>query len=278
MATIVDGVSADAPAVTLQLQPYFYQRRVFIPLCILLAASIAYFIYWRRVHFIRANAQAVLNERSRIARELHDTLMQGFAGVTMELQALASRLPTDSDRRTELNEIIRDAGVCLREARQSVAGLRTNVRLDTSTLATALTQAARQVTQGKPVRLRLSLRPPANQLPPEVEYNLLRIAQEALTNAVKHSGCRTIDLTLSTTPDTLNLTVADDGSGITAPASPGHFGLVGMKERAAQIRATLDIESQAGSGTTVRVALPLAASNRHPLSEPARTVPEQLPT
>lgn len=278
VARIVDGVSAEAPAVALQLQPHFYQRRIFIPLCVLLAASIAYFIYWRRVRFIRANAQAVLNERSRIARELHDTLMQGFAGVTMELQALASRLPGDSERKVELNEIIRDAGVCLREARQSVAGLRTNVRLDTSTLATALTQAARQVTQDKPVRLRLSLRPPANQLPPEIEYNLLRIAQEALTNAVKHAACRAIDLTLSTTEDMLHLAIADDGDGITAAANPGHYGLVGMKERAAQIRATLDVESQPGSGTTIRVSLPLASSHRHPLSEPTRPLPEQLPT
>ena len=98
-------------------------------------------------------------------------------------------------------------------------------------------------------------------LPVDVEYNLLRIAQEAVTNAVKHSAARTIEVTLECSPRAIRLTVRDDGVGFAAPAGPGgrlgHYGLIGMNERATQIGGELSIESEPGQGTTVSLRVPM---------------------
>ncbi len=200
-------------------------------------------------------------ERSRIARELHDTLMQGFSGVTMEMQALSARLAPSPERRT-LEEIIRDAGICLREARRSVAGLR-NSHGDETGLSAAIAQAAKHLTETQDVRLKLALERSPPSLPDDVQYNLLRIAQEAVSNAVKHSGGRTIEVGLDCSAERLRLTIRDDGAGLGTPdgdrPQPGHYGLIGMRERATQIGAALRVLSGAGAGTTVCVDLPLAA-------------------
>jgi signal transduction histidine kinase len=220
----------------------------------------------------------VLAERSRIARELHDTLIQGFSGVTMQMQALAARLRT-SPERTTLEEIIEDAGQCLREARRSVGGLR-NAPGSPQGLAAALARSARQLTETRDVRLRLEIAEGPPDIPVDVEYNLLRIAQEAIANAVKHAAARSIDVSLQAAPEELTLTVRDDGQGfaIEDPESVhGHYGLIGMRERASQIRADLRIDSAPGQGTTVHLRLPLnraggtstsiAATVREPTAE-----------
>ncbi|HWE94065.1 MAG TPA: two-component regulator propeller domain-containing protein [Tepidisphaeraceae bacterium] len=250
-------IENEAP-VAFTLAPYLYQRRWFFPLCGLLLAGVVWLGYRARVRRIREHLHAIVAERSRIARELHDTLMQGFSGVTMEMQALSSRLPESQERGT-LEEIIRDAGTCLREARQSIAGLRRS-REANSGLAAAISQAARQITETRSVRLKLDVGKDGPTLAPEVEYNLLRIAQEAVTNAVKHSGARTIDVALNGTPQALRLTIKDDGSGIPAEngagPGPGHYGLIGMRERATQIGADLRLVSEPGRGTAVYVLFP----------------------
>ncbi len=203
--------------------------------------------------------RAVVAERSRIARELHDTLMQGFSGVTMEMQALAARLPQSQERGT-LEDIIRDAAHCVRDARRSVAGLRHDPTAE-SGLSAAIAQAARQLTETGDIRLRLNMRNCPRRLPVDVEYNLLRIAQEAITNAIKHSGARNIDVTLDGSGRHILLAIEDDGAGFAAGEAPGvrsgHYGIIGMKERASQIGATLRIDSQAGLGTAIRVTLPM---------------------
>jgi signal transduction histidine kinase/ligand-binding sensor domain-containing protein len=244
-----------ASPVAFTLAPHFYQRRWFVPLCVALLIWIGWFAYRQRVRQIRQRLDAVLTERSRIARELHDTLMQGFSGITMEMQALSTRLPETAER-SELNDIIQDAGTCLREARQSIAGLRT-ARDAGSGLAASIEQHARQMTEAKDVRLKLKLDDNPQGLPAGVEYNLLRIAQEAVTNSVKHSGARTIEVSLDSTAHVLKLSVKDDGSGMNnSNGQPGHYGLIGMRERAAQIGAAITIDSEAGRGTVISVLLP----------------------
>jgi signal transduction histidine kinase len=178
----------------------------------------------------------------------------------MEMQALASRLRSPEDR-GPLEDIIRDAGNCLRETRRSVAGLRSprqgNPR---SGLSASIAQAAQQITEAKDIRLKLKLDGEPQSLPADVEYNLLRIAQEAVSNSVKHSGARMVEVTLDCTPDVVRLSVKDDGSGFSkdgnGTALPGHYGLIGMKERATQIGADLQLASEPGRGTTVSVVLP----------------------
>jgi signal transduction histidine kinase len=126
-------------------------------------------------------------------------------------------------------------------------------------LTAALGTAAREITDTKDVRLKLKLDKGLPKLPAEVEYNLLRIASEAISNSVKHSAARNIEVTLESTTEALRLSVHDDGSGLGkdgAALRPGHYGIIGMKERATQIGADLQLRSEPGQGTTVSVHLP----------------------
>lgn len=257
-----DGVCNETGASTsFSLAPHFYQRAWFLPLCIVALALAGRMIYQLRIHRLREQFNLILTERSRIARELHDTLIQGLSGITMEMQALAGKLRSPEERAT-LEEIVRDAGTCLRETRRSVAGLRRAQGSD-SGLAAAIAQAAKQITEAKGVRLKLKLDKTRLDLSPEVQYNLLRIASEAVNNSVKHSGAKVIEVLLERTPDALQLSVKDDGVGFSRENSnvrPGHYGLIGMKERAAQIGAEINLTSEPGRGTTVSVLLPVSAS------------------
>jgi ligand-binding sensor domain-containing protein/signal transduction histidine kinase len=260
-ATNADGKLYETQApVELRIAPYLYQTVWFLPLCGT-AAALAIWFAWRfRVRAIRQKMNAIVVERSRIARELHDGLMQGFAGITMEMQALSSRLPEESTERETLEEIIGDAGNCLREARRSIAGLRGAP----SGLAAAIEQAAQQLAQTHDVRLKLHLDPVTKRLSTETEYNLLRIAQEAITNALKHSGASVVDVVLECTANEIRLIVRDDGSGFAEGEANlencGHYGLIGMRERAHQIGAQFNLQSNSGRGTAVRVILPTRPS------------------
>jgi signal transduction histidine kinase len=266
----VSAANLDAPwseaehPLAFTLEPRFYQTRWFIPLVVALVALVAGVAARLRVLQVKARMNAVVAERSRIARELHDTLIQGFSGVTMQMQGLAARLRASTERQT-LEEIIHDAGHCLSEARRSVGGLRAdpgNGPAQPTGLAAAVAQAARQLTETRDVRLELRLAPTPANLPADVEYNVLRIAQEAITNAVRHSGAGTIEVTLASTPEQLSLTVRDDGAGFAANGrehpQPGHYGLIGMRERAAQVQGKLQVESAPGEGTTIRLELNVA--------------------
>jgi ligand-binding sensor domain-containing protein/two-component sensor histidine kinase len=256
----VDGTCNQAgSSVAFALAPDYYQRAWFFPFCAGLIALSIWVLYRLRIRDFKARFDMILAERSRIARELHDTLIQGFSGVTMEMQALAAQLSSPEEKRT-LQEIIQDAAASLREARRSVAGLRVAPG-GRAGLRAAITEAAQQIAEGKDIRLELKLEQSRDELPAEIQYNLLRIAQEALSNAVKHSGAGTVQLSLDTTQARVRLTVTDDGGGFDVAASrgaaSGHYGLVGMQERAANIGAEFEIDSRPGRGTTIGVTLPL---------------------
>jgi signal transduction histidine kinase len=181
----------------------------------------------------------------------------------MEMQALAARLPGAENRRA-LEHIVADAGASLREARRSLTGLRTRPE-GRSGLAEAIAQTSRQLTEAKGIRLKLQLDPRDFSLPADVEDNLLRIAQEAVFNAVKHSDTRSLLVALDRTPaHRVQLLVKDDGAGFGGIASPqpGHFGIVGMQERAAHIGATLSLETAPGSGTAVMVTIDVITGRR----------------
>jgi ligand-binding sensor domain-containing protein len=251
-----DGTCNEAgTSLAFTLPARFYQQTWFYLGCAVLAALLARFAYVFRIRHIERQFGAILAERSRIARELHDTLLQGFSGVTMEMQALAGRLPSGS--REALRDIIHDAANCLTEARRSVSELRKN-RGPSPGLAAELSESARQLTTPGGAHLKLAVEKLAEALPAYVEYNLLRIAQEAILNAVKHAGARTIEVTLQALPDALRMAVRDDGSGfVTGTPTSDHFGLVGMKERAKEIGADLRVVSEPQMGTTIVVDFPV---------------------
>ncbi len=261
----VDGLCNETGAgIEFALAPHYYQQPWFLLTLAVATALAGWLIYQIRIRHLRERYDLIVAERSRIARELHDTLIQGFSGITMAMQALAGRLRSSQERES-LEDIIHDAANCLRETRRSVAGLReTRGPEPSSNLASAIDGAARQITETKDVRLKLRLDRVPRGLPPELEYNLLRIASEAISNAVKHSGARTIEVTLRSSPDALRLSVSDDGAGCEPSENghlrPGHYGLIGMKERAAQIGAEFEFESTPGHGTTVSVIAPVGRS------------------
>ncbi len=162
--------SETANAVAFRIEPRYYQRAWFLPACVVGLLCAGWTGYRLRIRRLRTKFDLILAERSRIARELHDTLIQGFAGITMAMQALASRLPSASSVRDTLEEIVGDAGQSLREARRSLAGLRS--RPDPrSGLAATVAQTARHLTEPRDVSLNLRVSDGDTALPADVEYN-----------------------------------------------------------------------------------------------------------
>ncbi|SEL69071.1 sensor histidine kinase [Streptacidiphilus jiangxiensis] len=210
----------------------------------------------------RAREAGVQDERRRMAREIHDTLAQGFTGIIAQLRAAAAV----TDRETWQRHVDAAAGLAqesLAEARRSVHALRPEP-LRTARLGEALTGVAERWTalHGTPVRV--STTGTAHALPPETELALLRTAQEALANVAKHAAAGQVALTLSYLGHEVALDVVDDGAGfdperVTAapPRQDGGFGLVGMRERIASVAGTLQIESEPGAGTGISARVPV---------------------
>lgn len=204
---------------------------------------------------------AVAAERERMARDLHDTLEQQLTGVAMQLESLANsphqKSPVISERLTLASRMLRHSR---EEARRSVWDLR-NRLLEVHGLAAAIQSLATSaaVDGGPEVEARIDHTPTG--LHQSVEYQLLRMAQEALANALKHARAKHITVSLVIAPDHCQLTVEDDGRGfdplLVDPLQPPHFGLLGLRERADKIAALLEIRTRPGHGCTVTVKLPV---------------------
>ncbi len=205
----------------------------------------------------RLSREAALEERTRLARELHDSLEQNLAGIGYALEAARQTLGQPQVARGHLDRALLHVDGSMGEARRSVWALRP-LALEAGDLASALGTLAREVTRGGVAQAELQVHGDPWPLAPAVEDQLFRVAQEALTNALKHAGARFVRLNLRFGADALAIVVEDDGRGFDArvPAGPGHFGLVGMRERTAAIGATLELRSEPGRGTAVSVLLP----------------------
>ncbi|HEX4158768.1 MAG TPA: two-component regulator propeller domain-containing protein [Rhizomicrobium sp.] len=262
MARNADGVwGREAQALAFTVEPRFYQRKWFWPALAGLLAGMIFLGYRRRVRRMQRTFSLLLAERSRIARELHDTLLQGIAGVTMQLQALWKQMPPGSSKQV-LAGIITDAGHCAAEARQSLWQLRAPVTRHAG-FGQRISEVCREALAGTAIRLQLAIDPEAAATP-EIEYQILRITKEALTNAARHSHADTVKVRLVAREGTLDLSIQDDGCGFTASndySVLGHFGLIGMRERAGEIGAELNLTSSS-SGTTVCVRVPASSTNK----------------
>jgi signal transduction histidine kinase/ligand-binding sensor domain-containing protein len=256
IARNADGVASTRDAeFNFVVEPRLYQRAWFFPVLGVVAAGLIVAVVRLRIRRLKHRFDEVLGERSRIARELHDTLLQGLSGITMQLQALWTKLPVSKER-TQLGEIIQDAARCSAEARQSLWGLRTLASSGSVEFSSKLQKMALDAADRG--RLARVLRVDAVSLAgsPEVEYQLLRIAQEAMSNVVKHSGARKLEVELEQSPEQIKMMIKDDGAGFDAERRrPGHFGIVGMFERAKEIGANLSIDSREGQGTTLSVVI-----------------------
>jgi signal transduction histidine kinase len=204
----------------------------------------------------QAREAGVLDERQRMAREIHDTLAQGLVGIITQLEAAAQN---DAERHTEA--AIALARESLAEARRSVQALQP-VSLERAQLAQALTDAANTWSSRTGVDAHVTATGHPTPMRPELELALLRTAQEALANVAKHAHAKSVALTLSYMGDQVSLDIRDDGIGLTEPAprapkDGGGFGLTAMRQRVEGLAGTLEIESEPGNGTTIAACIPV---------------------
>jgi len=255
-----DGVWNDQGAsFQFYLRPRFYQTYWFYGLLVVLLALLIWSVYQLRVRSLKAQFDAVLVERTRIAREIHDNLAQELLGISVQLEVVARTMPPGAEvAKNHLDRVRMLIRHGIAEARRYVWDLRSQA-LDNSDLPTALKETAQRLTADAAVEAQVQVGGMFRQLPRPVEDNLLRIAQEAINNAVTHARPQHIIVNLSFDINRVQLSVRDDGKGFDATdgSKNGHFGLVGMRERAERIGGKLNIVSSAETGTEVLVDVPL---------------------
>ena len=200
---------------------------------------------------------AVVAERNRMARDIHDTLAQGFTGVILQLEAVEEALSQGLVAKagefiTRAGELARDS---LQEARRSVRALRPQT-LEDNDLCEALQALFQKMTLGTSVLTKFDVAGQGPELPQEWEENLLRIGQEVLTNALRHADAGHFCTRLAFEGGEIRLTLSDDGKGFDPAARHDGFGLLGMRERAEAMGGQLSIQSAKGHGTIITIALP----------------------
>ena len=259
-----DGVwNQTGASFALYLKPYFYQTYWFYAVCVLALAMLAWLIFRLRVRAMQAQFGAVLAERTRIAREIHDNLAQEMAGISVQLEVVARTIPPGADTAmTYLDRARQQVRHGIAEARRYVWALRSPT-LENNDLPTALAETARRLTHETAIQAQVEVNGTFRPLVQLVENNLLRIGQEAMNNAVKHAQAQRIFVNLVFDARRVKLIVRDDGCGfdnqVAGNGSTGHFGLIGMQERAEQIGGTLSIHSAAGSGTEIVADVPIGS-------------------
>lgn len=225
-----------------------------------------------RAELARKNAQlahyaatleqlTITRERNRLARDLHDTLAHTLSALNVQLNALDVLFETSPEAaRQKLKQVQELTRSGLHESRRALQALRASP-VDEMGLVLALQQAAREAAERAGAELTLTLPPSLTTLPPDVEQQLYRVAEEALNNIVRHARAKHLSLALQQTEPALTLTIHDDGAGFDPmqPSPNGHYGIAGMKERAALVNGALQVESQPTKGTTIRLTIPVGS-------------------
>jgi signal transduction histidine kinase len=210
--------------------------------------------------------RAVLTERTRLAQELHDTLEQTMTGIALQLDMVAKLFSRSADNALHhlklARSLMRQSQV---DVRRSVWGLRSRATEEFN-LTNALGTTSRQIAGGAGIKIEIESLGVPYPLSEIAEENLLRVGQEAMTNAVKHSGASVARIKLEFTPDEIALTITDNGKGFVPQTcvgpKDGHFGLLGMTERAERLGGRITITSKPGAGTTIRVEIPASLTNQ----------------
>ncbi len=258
-----DGVwNEEGASFEFELRPRFYQTRSFQAVAAALLLLAGWSVHRLRVARVEAGFAAVLTERNRMARELHDSLAQGLAGIALHTGALREGEPGLSEAAgRHLDTIARLVTSSLAEARGSVWDLHPESLRDHD-LAAALQSMVQEVTGDTAVKAALEVHGSPRRLGRQTERNIFRIGQEALTNALKHAQSCQVEIVLSFEPDRVELRVRDHGRGFDpcaqADRAKGGFGLTSMRERAEQIGGQVTISSRSGGGTEVVLDVPLA--------------------
>jgi signal transduction histidine kinase/ligand-binding sensor domain-containing protein len=258
---LLPGGPASEETYEFEVLPAFYETLWFRMLGVIAVMAAGWMIYQMRLRQIRYRFAVVLDERARLAREIHDTLAQGFVGIVSQLDAVAMAMPEGNNRARQFLDLARKmARHSLTEARRAVSDLRASV-LEGRDLAAALNSGAQMWTAGSGVQVEVDVSGVSKALPSDMEQHLLRIAQEAVTNVLKHAGASKVWVKLHMEARKLYLRVADNGHGFEQQdafsSRVGHFGLLGMRERAERLGGELHLASHPGEGTEVEVTVPL---------------------
>jgi signal transduction histidine kinase/sugar lactone lactonase YvrE len=243
------------------IAPMFYQTRWFGGACVLVV-GLAVVAFWRlRLRQIRKELAVVYNERVRLSREIHDTLLQSLAGVAMQLDVASSDPGASSRMRIAMVRMRRQLEDYIQETRESIWKLRSG-NIDERDIVTALRHIGRRITSGR-VGFDVKITGHPRSCEPKVQTEVVRIAQEALMNAVRHAHAKQIKLNLGFSERTLRLCVSDDGQGFDPESvqktNGRHYGIIGMQERAAEVGGRCTIESSPGGGAQVVAEFPLSA-------------------
>jgi two-component system, NarL family, sensor kinase len=208
--------------------------------------------------FARSTRLGAVEERNRLAREIHDTLAQGLTATTLQLESADALLDAGSEKaHGPLRRALSLTRSNLEEARRSVLDLRASP-LEGRSLSEALKALVERWEAETGIAARYGAVNGSRPLPPSVEAALYRICQEALTNVARHAGAERATVRLVATPDRVRLAVEDDGSGFDAAGVPeDRHGIVGMRERAEVLGGTLEVRSEPGEGTRIEVTVPL---------------------
>lgn len=265
-----DGVWNETGArIAFSIAPRYYQTTWFAAACVTAAAAllwVAYLLRLRRVsRQIHDRLQERHRERERIARELHDTLLQSVQGLILRFHAVARSLGPGAPARDALDAVLERADDVMVEARDRVLDLRATAR--GGCLADMFARMAAELEAGPELSIRVSEEGNRMPIDPIVQDELLQIGREAMLNACRHAGARHIGIAIEQNAAYLAVSVHDDGRGIDPDVldrggREGHWGLAGMRERAARIGARLDITSGPGEGTRVEVQVPAAVAYR----------------
>ena len=272
---LVDAWQTDQPghaaraSIAFAKKPYLYRTPWFIALCSLAVGLICFLAYKEKMGQVHARFAAVLAERTRLAREMHDTLIQGCASVSAMLEAASS---CEQDDMESSRHMIDYANTQIRatmdEARQAVWNLRGGEQAPTD-LATSLREMAERLNREYDVRVSCHVAGEPFPLDQQAIHELMMVAREGFFNAVLHGHPKEISSQLTFAPETFQMILSDDGKGFdpASSAASGHYGLQGMRERVRKFSGSLEIESAPNRGTLLRVTIPRSALSRRSSSQ-----------
>jgi signal transduction histidine kinase/ligand-binding sensor domain-containing protein len=264
-----DGVWNETGAsLDFEVPPAFFQTKWFAALCIIFSAATLYGFYIVRMRQVAGRVRDRLavkhDERERIARDLHDTLLQSTQGLILRFQAASNRIPEGDPTRQVLDKALERADEVLAEGRDRVLDLR--VHADAlRDLPTSFAATGNELAQGQAATFRTLVEGRPRQLVQRVKQESYSIGREALINAFAHAHAGEIEVQIMYGNDDFRLRVRDDGRGIESGAleagsRPGHWGLQGMRERALQIGAQLAVWTSPGAGTEIELLIPAAVA------------------
>jgi len=216
---------------------------------------------------LRHSAQQ--EERRRIAQELHDTLLQGFTGIALKLDALTTTLPHElSKTKRQLLQALEEMDHYLGETRRSIWNLRSSPLQSTQDLSKSLLAASERVLSGRAIALSFSVQGASRKIGHLLEHQLLRICEEALANVVKHAHATRVEVVLDFASHEVQLQIRDNGCGFEpkswGASRSGHFGLLGIEERVATLCGVLSVDSAPGRGTRLLMTFPTECPGKPP--------------